>query len=439
MKRILIIMSLLVLGFASEGRADFSVKYDKYRLKNGLSVVLLPKKESSLVTVQLYYRVGGIDEESRFLGVSHFLEHMMFKTSKNLKAGEYSYTVKRNGGYDNAATSYDYTTYYNVLPADKLETGLRLEAERMANLRIDPKEFSKEKKVVIEERHNRYENSPMGFLWENANKTFFKNYVYGRPVIGFEETIRAINPSVMKDFYKKFYSPNNAVLIVAGSYNKKQAQKLIKQYFASLRKGRKIERRKESLLAKKAPKVFTGTKVFYKKVKTTYAMELTRIPDANHEMMPALLILDYILLNGKNSLFKKELVQKKRFCYSVGGGTYLRKLHSSFLFYFIPAPGVKSNVIVNEKKKLLKELLSRGDLNKLLVKAKAFLMTDFYKDLEQVKGLASTLGWGAMLESPSFLFDLYQKASRVDETKLKKAVRFLLKSQKGLFVLQPKK
>ena len=139
-----------------------------------------------------FYKVGSAHENPKLQGISHFLEHMMFKTTKDLKAGEYSLTIKSHGGYDNAATTFDYTTYYHVLPANKLETGLKLEAQRMAFITFDEKEIESERMVVIEERHNRYENSPFGFLWEKANEIFFKDKPYGLPIIGYDSTIKAI-------------------------------------------------------------------------------------------------------------------------------------------------------------------------------------------------------------------------------------------------------
>lgn len=433
MKKLIIALSLL-FSLSCLFASDFKINYKSFRLKNGLKVLLVPKEDSSLVSVQVYYNVGGINETPKYLGVAHFLEHMMFKTSKNLKAGQYSYIVKSKGGYDNASTSYEYTKYYNILPFKEIETGLKLEAERMHNLTFVKKEFNHEKQVVLEERHNRYENSPQGYLWAKANAIFFKKHVYGRPVIGTEKSIKRINIKAMSQFYSQFYNPSNATLIVSGKINVEEAQKLIYKYFSKI---------KRKAFHKNVPKKrdFTPPSGFFKfrkKMNGRYAMTLTKIPSAKSKMTPALLVLDYLLFQGKSSVLKKELILKRRLCYALSGGNYLRRMPSAFIFSFIPAPNVSERTIYRAYLKALKNML-RQDLSASIKKAKLFILTGFYQELETAKGMGSSLGWSQIIaSSPDFGIDLYQKASKVNEKAVKNAIRLLLNNPKATFFLIPK-
>jgi predicted Zn-dependent peptidase len=168
-------------------------------------------------------------------------------------------------------------------------------------------------------------------------------------------------------------------------------------------------------------------------------MTLTKIPRANHPMIPSLFLLDYILYQGKNSILNQELVFKKKMCYSVGGGTYVRRMPSSFIFQFIPAPGIKPENVVKQWKKILRELKERKNLNQLIEKSRRFLLTGFYKDLETVEGISETIGWGTVLGSPDTLFDIYRKIDKLQTGDIRKAIDFILESPSATFTVKPGK
>lgn len=427
---------LMLIAFPLMGQGDFSLPFQSFELKNGLQVILLSRPESSLVSVQLFYRVGSADEEAKTLGISHFLEHMMFKTSENLKAGEYSETIKSRGGYDNAATTFDYTTYYLVLPAAEIETGLKLEAERMARLTFDEKEVESERGVIIEERHNRYENSPFGFLWEKANEVFFKGMPYGNPIIGYESTLNAIGSKELKAFYRRYYSSSNAILIVAGNFESDQTRALIEQHFGSITPFKTPDRKKaESKAPLSAGKEF----VFEKEIQSPYGMLLFTMPPAHHALSSAFLVLDSILFQGQNSLLNRKLVLEDRICFNVGGGGYLRRQDSSYMVYFIPAPEKSSKEIAVAVMRELEALKTRKDLPALMEKARRFILTEYYQDLQKVDGLSRTLGWGYIMGSPDFGLKLYEKVRDLTETELLMAADYLLKQAPAVFSLNPVK
>src|ERR671931_28249 len=177
------------LGWAGEA---FHLDIKEFRLDNGLEVLILEDHAVPLATVQVWYRVGARNERPGITGISHFLEHMMFKGTPKYGPGIYSQLVQRYGGTQNAFTSYDMTAYYAVLPAAQLELALELEADRMANLLLDPEEMNSEREVVMEERRLRYENPPTGPMYEELGALAFKAHPYHWPVIGWMSDIQAI-------------------------------------------------------------------------------------------------------------------------------------------------------------------------------------------------------------------------------------------------------
>ena len=185
-------------------------------LDNGLRVLLLEDRRSPIVSVQVWYRVGSRDERPGATGLAHFLEHMMFKGTPSHGKGEFSRTVERNGGRDNAFTTQDTTSYFVNIAADRVEDVLRLEADRMRNLLLDPAEIDAERRVVMEERRMRTEDNPESLLAEEQSAAAFVAHPYGWPVIGWMADIARIDPGELRAFYDLYYRPNNAVLVVVG-------------------------------------------------------------------------------------------------------------------------------------------------------------------------------------------------------------------------------
>ena len=190
---------------------------ETFTLGNGLQVIVLPSRRAPIVTQVLIYKVGGADEVVGRTGIAHFLEHMMFKGTATLGPGEFSKIIARNGGRENAFTDFDITGYHQTIAADRLEMVMRMEADRMANLRVVEKELTPERQVVLEERRMRTENVPSSLLDEAVREQLFgRNKPYGMPVSGYVDDVKRLGAGDLAAFYKKHYAPNNAVLIVAG-------------------------------------------------------------------------------------------------------------------------------------------------------------------------------------------------------------------------------
>ena len=227
MKRLLFALSLAVSCGAHAETVEQT-------LANGLRVIVKTDRRAPVVVSQVWYRAGSIDEFNGTTGVAHVLEHMMFKGTQDVPAGEFSRRIAAAGGRENAFTARDHTAYFQTLQKDRLELALKLEADRMANLTLSPEEFSKEIQVVMEERRMRTEDSPQARLYEGLMSVAFTAHPYGRPVIGWMNDLENMTAEDARDWYRRWYAPNNATLIVAGDVDPTQVFAWARQYFGLL-------------------------------------------------------------------------------------------------------------------------------------------------------------------------------------------------------------
>jgi zinc protease len=218
-------------------------KIEEFKLKNGLKVIVQEDHRSPVVVSQLWYRAGSIDEVNGKTGVAHVLEHMMFKGTKQVKAGQFSRLIAAAGGKENAFTGADYTCYFQQLEKSKLPLAFKLEADRMANLQLTKEEFSKEIKVVMEERRWRTEDKPQSKVNEAFQGTVYRAHPYSRPVVGFMNDLENMTVEDAREWYHNWYAPNNATLVVVGDVKAKEVYQLAQQYFGKI-KAKKLPVRK---------------------------------------------------------------------------------------------------------------------------------------------------------------------------------------------------
>lgn len=229
---LLFIVSTAIFGSRLAHSAKSGV--ESFKLANGMEVVVIPDHRAPVVTHMVWYRVGAADEPAGESGVAHFLEHLLFKGTKTLAPGEFSKIVKRNGGQDNAFTSLDYTAYFQRISKDRLGVMMKHEADRMTNLVLNKGEIKTERDVVTEERRSRVENNPSSRLMEQVRAALFVNHPYGDPVIGWMHEIKELNLGAVMAFYKRFYTPNNAILVVAGDITAKELRPLAEKYYGEI-------------------------------------------------------------------------------------------------------------------------------------------------------------------------------------------------------------
>jgi len=307
---------LLVVVMQHPARAQVTARVKESVLENGLKVLLLEEHKAPVVTIHVWYRVGARNEEPGTTGLSHFLEHMMFKGTAKVGPGQFSRTIQKNGGRDNAFTSDDYTGYFETFASDRVALALELEADRMRGLLLDPKELEAEKKVVIEERRLRTDDDPVSALAEVMVAGAYQVHPYRQPVIGWMSDLEGLTREDLTRHYNTYYLPNNAVLVVVGDFNSEELLPKIRRHFAAIPKGsdppkvRAVEPQQRGerrlLLRKEAelPFVYAGY----------------HVPNLNHQDSFALEVLAYILSGGKSARIYKSLVYEKQLALFAGAG-----------------------------------------------------------------------------------------------------------------------
>lgn len=222
------------LAFVTAPLAAASEEVTTFLLDNGMEVVVIEDHRAPVVVHMVWYRVGSADEPVGASGVAHFLEHLLFKATDVLESGEFSATVAANGGSDNAFTSYDYTAYFQRIAADRLELMMQMESNRMNNLAITADDIETERNVVLEERNQRTENNPNALAQEQFRAALYQNHRYGVPIIGWKHEMEQLELQDALDFYDLYYSPNNAILVVAGDVEPDKVKALAQTYYGAI-------------------------------------------------------------------------------------------------------------------------------------------------------------------------------------------------------------
>lgn len=280
-------------------------KVHRYRLANGLKVLILEDHSAPTFAYQTWYKVGSRDEEKGLTGLAHFFEHMMFKETKNFKEGELDRLLESAGAEgENAFTSRDYTGYVQSLPSEKLELIARLESDRMVNLSFKEEALNKEREVVQNERRMRYENSPDGLLYEKIYELAYNKHSYHWPVIGYDKDLREAKKTNFENFYKRFYAPNNATISIVGDIDPDRAIAIIEKYYGNLAPSR-IDRRSHS---REPEQTTERVETIPIKTPVEKLMVAYHTSNVNSLEFPALEVLRGILTEGKSSRLYRKLV-----------------------------------------------------------------------------------------------------------------------------------
>ncbi len=298
------LLSLAILAPAAH--ADDQVT--NFMLDNGMEVVVIEDTRAPVVVHMVWYRAGSADEAPGVSGIAHYLEHLLFKGTETMEPGEFSATVAKNGGRDNAFTSYDYTAYFQRVAADRLELMMRMESDRMVNLQIGEEDIATERDVIIEERNQRVENSPGALFREQHNAAQFLNHRYGVPIIGWQHEMLGLGLKEAKDFYHQFYAPNNAVLVVAGDVRPDEVRALAETYYGVIPANPDLPERTRP----QEPRQMAERRIVFEdpRVAQPYVMRSYLAPERDsgaQEEAAALSILADILGGGTTSVLTQKL------------------------------------------------------------------------------------------------------------------------------------
>jgi zinc protease len=284
-------------------------------LPNGLKVLLKEEHKAPVATFQIWYRVGSRNECLGRTGLSHMLEHMMFKGTKKYGPKTFSQTVQRNGGNDNAFTSHDYTAYFETFAADRIGISLDLESDRMQDLLIEPKEFAAEREVVKEERRMRYEDDPVNTMVEQMMSVAFSAHPYQWPVIGWMADISNFTRDDLYNHYRTYYVPNNATIVVVGDFDTKTLLESIKKYFGAIPRGPEVPK-----VGAVEPKHIGERRVIVRKQAELPAVFAGfNVPTVKHADSYSLDVMQGILSSGKSSRLYRSLVYEKQIALYAGG------------------------------------------------------------------------------------------------------------------------
>ena len=349
-----------------------------YTLPNGLELVVIPDHRAPVVTHMIWYKVGAADETPGKSGLAHFLEHLMFKGTAKNPAGKFSQVVARIGGQENAFTSQDYTGYFQRVPSDQLKTVMDFEADRMTGLQLTDEVVLPERNVILEEQNQRVGNNPSARLTEQVDASRYLNHPYGKPVIGWRHEMEQLSRDDAIGFYRRFYAPNNAVVVIAGDVDPAQARAMAEETYGKVARHGAILPR---VRPQEPPPVAVRS--------LTLADPRVEIPSLQREYLvpsfktaksgesEALEVLSHILGSGSNSRLYRALVVDKQAAVMAGAWYDANALdYSKFGVQAGPRPGVTLPQLEAEIDTVIAQLIDKGVTEEELERTKTKLIAD---------------------------------------------------------------
>jgi len=401
-------------------------------------VILHQDNSAPVVTTSVMYHVGAKDEAAGRTGFAHFFEHLLFEGTKNIKRGEWFKIVSANGGSNNANTDPDRTYYYETFPSNNEQLGLWMEAERLRHPVINQIGVDTQREVVKEEKRLRMDNQPYGGLFNAILTTLFKKHPYKGTVIGSMEDLNSAKLEEFNAFFKKYYIPNNATLVVAGDIKPEQTKKWINEYFGSIPKGTPITRNfpKETPITQE----FEET-IYDANIQIPAYIFAYRTPAGNERDAYILSMLGSYLSKGKSSVLYKKLVDNEKKALAVEAFNLGLVDHSIFAFFAIPMGNTSKDVLKKdidaEIKKLQTDLISEEDYQKLQNQVE----NDFVNANSSVEGIANTLADSYLLKGNTNLINeeinIYRSITREDLRNAAK--KYLNSNQRAIINYLPKK
>lgn len=378
----------MIVTAAKKGESDFGLDVTETVLDNGLKVILMEDHSVPVVSRQTFYHVGSRNERPGITGISHFIEHMMFNGAEKYGPKEFDRILEANGGYSNAFTSNDMTAYYEDAASDVLELLIDLDTDRMRSLAFDPKYVVSEMDVVKEERRLSIDNSVGGRLREELSALAFKAHPYHWPVIGWMSDLEKIDRDDCLEYFKTYYSPNNAILIVAGDFETRDARKLIDQYYAPI----PAQEPPEPVRTKEPEQLGERRAVVHMKAELPEIMIGFKAPQVTSEDLHALEVLQTILSTGKSSRLYRSLVRELGVAVYVYAYYPWRVDASLFVFGAKIKPGRGTGEGEEAIYAIIEDIKTNGVSVEELSKAKNMLEADFVRSMQTVNGKASKIG-----------------------------------------------
>jgi len=390
-------VAILMLAFAQQ-TVSAEPRASEFKLSNGMEVVVIPDHRAPVVTHMVWYKVGAADEPRGVSGIAHFLEHLMFKSTDKIAVGDFSKIISRLGGQDNAFTGQDVTAYHQRIAKEQLKTLMEMEADRMVNLRLTDDEVTPERQVIIEERRSRIDNNPGALLDEQMNAALYLSHPYGVPVIGWAHEMAKLSRQDAMRFYKRYYAPNNAILVVAGDVTVEEVKKLAEETYGKLPANPEVETRErpqeppqiaERRLTLKDPRA--GNASFHR-----YYIAPSYVTAKPGEA-EALDLLMKIVADGSTSRLYRKLVVDEKVAATTGGSYSGYGLDSgSISIYAVGADG-DLKPVEDEVNAVLDDVRKNGVTELELERAKKALIADYIYESDNQASLARRYGWAVAI------------------------------------------
>jgi zinc protease len=374
------------------GGADEAVT--TFELSNGMQVVVVEDHRAPVLQHMVWYKAGSADEPLGQSGVAHFLEHLLFKATDNLESGELSATVAANGGRDNAFTSYDYTGYFQRVAADRLELMMRMEADRMVNIRLTERDIETERDVILEERNQRIENNPRALFSEQKSAAQYLNHRYGVPVIGWRHEMESLDLDDAMSFYGTYYAPNNAILVVSGDVDPNEVRELAEQYYGVIPANPDLPER----IRTQEPPQTAARRITFKdaRVAQPYVSRSYLAPERDsgaQQKAAALTVLAEILGGGTTSFMAERMQFDKQMAVYTGAfysGTSLDD--TTFSVIAVPSEGVSLTEVEAALDDTLRAFIEAGVDEEQLDRIKMQLRASQIYARDNVDGIANRYG-----------------------------------------------
>ena len=437
MKKNLLITLVLFFICASISIAQDKINFTEYNLDNGMHVILHQDKSTPIVAVTMTYHVGSKNEHPDRTGFAHFFEHLMFEGSPNIPREQYYKIVQNAGGQLNANTSFDRTFFYEILPSNQLDLGLWLESERLLHLKIDSIGVETQRKVVIEERHQRYDNQPYGSVLEETFKKAFKGTPYKWMPIGSVQYIDKATIDEFRNFYKEFYVPQNVTLSIAGDIDIDSAEKEIAKYFATIPRGT------ENIYRPKFQAPIQSSEIrdtIYDNIQLPLVLQAYHVPPQGTADYYALNMLTTLLSTGRSSWFYKQIVDKEQ--KAIQTGTFPLALEGPGLFiaYGICNAGVKADELEESMQKQLdlakKNLITKEEFERIRNQVKNSFVNQNATDLGVAENLAQYHVFFGNTNLINTEIDKFMKVTREDIKRV--ADKYLTKDNRVVLYYLPK-
>ena len=421
---------LAMVAFGTAGRAlAAGPEITHYTLPNGLEVVIIPDRRAPVVTHMVWYRVGAADETPGKSGLAHFLEHLLFKGTTKFPDATFSNTVASLGGRENAFTAADYTGYFQRVPREHLKLMMEMEADRMTNLILSEAVVKPELNVVLEEQNSRVANNPAARLGEQIGAALYLNHPYGRPIIGWRQEIEALTFTDALAFYKRFYTPNNAILVIAGDVDANELKPLIAETYGKVERQFEVAPRARPMEPDQpSPRrlSLSDPRVTQPSVSRQYLVPSSTTAKPGES--EALDLLSHILGGGANSRLYRTLVVNKGLATSAGAyyqGTALD--YGSFGVYSAPKDGTSLEQLEAEIDAILADVIANGVTADELQRAKDRLIADAVYAQDDQSMLARW--YGAALATGSTVEDVKawpERVRKVDAAAVQAAAKAFL-------------